>query len=106
MRLKEVRLKNMKTQQDVANAININQNTYSNYEQGKTEPNIETLIKLADYFHTTTDFLLDHNVPYLINKSEFSSDQLAVIDLLSKLDNEQIKNLIAYIQGLRDGKNN
>ena len=103
-KLKELRNKNNVTQKQVANDLNIKYTTYNGYERKLAEPNLETLVKLADYFHTTTDYLLEHEVPYLINKSEFSADQLAVIDLVKRLDNEQVKHLIAYIKGLQDGK--
>ena len=65
---------------------------------------MQTLITLADFYKITLDEIASHEVPYLINKSEFSTDQLAVIDLVKRLDNEQVKNLIAYIKGLQDGK--
>lgn len=52
MNLKTIRKLNGKTQIEVARDLGIMQNTYSNYEIGKTQPDFEVLVKLADYFHT------------------------------------------------------
>lgn len=57
-RLKAIRNQKKVTQKEVSDALGISPNTYKNYEQGMREPNNEMLCKLADYFSTTTDFLL------------------------------------------------
>ena len=46
-------------QVEVANAIGIAPSSYSNYEQGLHMPDYTVLIKLADYFDVTLDYLLD-----------------------------------------------
>lgn len=43
---------------DVANATGIDQKTLSNYETGKTNPDSYALIKLADFFEVTIDYLV------------------------------------------------
>ena len=43
---------------DVANATGIDQKTLSNYETGKTNPDSYSIIKLADFFKVSTDYLL------------------------------------------------
>ncbi len=45
---------------DVANATGIDQKTLSNYETGKTNPDSYSLIKLADFFQVTIDYLLGY----------------------------------------------
>jgi len=47
------------TQSQMADMLNISQNTYSQYETGKIEWTASTLIKIADYFDVSIDFLLD-----------------------------------------------
>ena len=46
------------TQQQLANALNIDRSTYSYYEAGKTSPDIPALIALANIFSVSTDELL------------------------------------------------
>lgn len=47
-----------KKQQEIADYLHIQQTTYSKYELGKINIPIETLIKLADYYHVSVDYLL------------------------------------------------
>ena len=39
--------------------LNMNQNTISRYETGEREPGINELIKIADYFNISIDYLLE-----------------------------------------------
>lgn len=57
-RLKNERKSQKLTQQFVAAEIGISVRAYQQYEQGLYEPNIEKLIKLADLFDVTVDFLI------------------------------------------------
>ena len=45
-------------QKEVANAIGISVRTYQRYETGERLPDIQVLVKLADYFNVSTDYLL------------------------------------------------
>lgn len=58
MDLATIRKKNRKTQLQVANDLYIEPTTLCNYEKGKSEPNIETLCKLADYYKVSLDELV------------------------------------------------
>lgn len=46
-------------QREVAKYLNVSQNTYSQYETGVISLTAEILIKLADYYNVSVDFLLD-----------------------------------------------
>lgn len=46
------------TQKQLALSLNLSPSALGNYIQGSREPDYETLIRIADYFHVTTDFLL------------------------------------------------
>lgn len=58
IRLKHLRKINNRTQQDIADLIGITIPAYTAYEQGVRNPDYETLIKIADYYKVSTDFLL------------------------------------------------
>lgn len=67
MRLKDIREDSDLTQREVAEYLHIKQNTYSQYENGQRGLPIDLLIKLAAYFHTSTDYILgltDEATPY------------------------------------------
>lgn len=57
--IRSIREDNDMTQQQMAEMLNISQNTYSQYETGKIEWTASTLIKIADYFDVSLDYLLD-----------------------------------------------
>ena len=46
-------------QKDIAKYLHVSQNTYSQYETGVISLTAEVLIKLADYYNVSTDYLLD-----------------------------------------------
>ena len=58
MKLKELREENGLTQVAVAKYLNIKQNTYSQYENGKRQLPYDALIKLAKFYKVTTDYIL------------------------------------------------
>ncbi len=58
-KLKELREKHHLTQAQMSKLLDIKQNVYSGYETNKHKPNIDILIKIADTFSVSTDYLLD-----------------------------------------------
>ena len=56
-RLRELREDRDLRQIDVANATGIDQKTLSNYETGKTAADMYSLIKIADFFGVSLDYL-------------------------------------------------
>lgn len=57
-RLRYLRNLNNKTQQQLADYLNVGKSTISNYETGYSSPDIETLKKLSEIFNVSTDYLL------------------------------------------------
>ena len=58
IRLIEQRKLNKLTQRQLAEQLGITQPSYIRYENGSAEPNIDTLIKLADIFDVSVDYLI------------------------------------------------
>ena len=58
MRLREARENAGLLQKEVAERLEISPVTYNRYEQGKREPDVDTLIKLANIFGVTVDYLV------------------------------------------------
>lgn len=58
MKLKEIRAKRNLTQQQVADHIGCSSVVYSRYESGTRQPSIDVLLRLADLFGVTVDYLL------------------------------------------------
>ena len=57
-RLIEQRKLNKATQRQIAEYLQITQPSYIRYENGTAEPSLENLVKLANYFDVSVDYLL------------------------------------------------
>lgn len=58
VRLRELRREKHLYQKDIANYLNISTSAYGYYEQGKRNPDSETIKKLADFYNVSTDYIL------------------------------------------------
>jgi len=56
--LKRLRKKRKVSQQRVADMNGLTRNMVAQYEQGLSEPNLCTLVKLSNYYGTTLDILI------------------------------------------------
>ena len=56
-RIKTLRLEQELTQTEIAKKIGVCQNTYSNYEHGIINIPLDILIKLADFYNVSIDYL-------------------------------------------------
>ena len=66
-RLHDLRVDSDLLQKDIADYLKCTQVSYSNYELGKRDIPTDVLIKLATFYHTSTDYLLgitDVKEPY------------------------------------------
>ena len=68
MRLAELRKSRKISQLKLAMDLNMNQNTISRYETGKREADYATLIRIADYFNVSIDYLLERTDNPLMNR--------------------------------------
>ncbi len=68
MRLKELREKKRISQLKLGMDLALNQNTISRYETGEREADYATLIRLADYFDVSIDYLLERTDNPKINR--------------------------------------
>ena len=56
--IRNLREDNDLTQTQVANLLGVSQRVYSNYERGEVEISLDSLIKLADYYNVSMDYIL------------------------------------------------
>ncbi len=68
MKIKILREKKNITQLKMAMDLNMSQNTISRYETGEREPSLAELIKIADYFDVSIDYILDRTDNPKINR--------------------------------------
>ena len=60
-KLKQARKDTGFTQMEVCKELQIPQSTLANYETGRTEPDIETLCRLIDFYEVSADWVLNTN---------------------------------------------
>lgn len=99
-RLKELRKRRNVTQIRLSIAAEASQETISAYESGRATPSPDTLVKLADFLNTTTDYLLgrtDNDTPISKVSNDIVDKQLEeLLNNYAKLNKMQRKDLIWY----------
>ena len=96
MKLKELRKQNNLSQAEIAKILNTSQQNYNRYENGKIEPDLKTLYKLADFFNVSLDYLCDRQYN---NKIGYIPDnKVDVIKQLLLLNSSNLAKTQAYIQ--------
>jgi transcriptional regulator with XRE-family HTH domain len=100
-KIKELREKNGKTQLDVSKALDVTYQTIYKYEKGIAVPPADAILKLAEYFNVTSDYLLgrtdtSNTVKEIDKKLKENNLHIAAnskVDLgkLAKLDDKQAK---------------
>ena len=67
------------TQQQLAIRLGVAKSVVSYYESGDRFPSYDVLIKIARTFHVTTDYLLDIERRRVLDVSDLSEEQIAVV---------------------------
>ncbi|MGN0796225.1 MAG: helix-turn-helix domain-containing protein [Christensenellales bacterium] len=96
-KLKELRKEKNLLQKDIAKELNIKNTTYSNWEVGVSEPDIQSLTRLADFFGCSIDYLVgreDEDGAFIISGNTLSEDEAQLLDKLRQLN--PLKKEIAY----------
>lgn len=95
--LRDLRKKSGLTQIQLCEALNISQATLWGYETGAHEPDLSTLIKIADYFGVSVDCLLgrkENTIP------ELSDEESELLALFGKMSHAQKARFVGYGEGL------
>lgn len=86
-RLKELREDQGMTQTDLANLLNISRTSISGYETEANDPSIDILIKIADIFNVSLDYLLGRTKEkYNLNLMNKANKQI-LLDLYKVIEN-------------------
>ena len=103
LRLKEIRNQLNIPQKDVCASLRIPQNTYSQYENGKREPDSDTLSRIADFFDVTVDYLLgrtDEPNPINLDK-ELEGVRFALYSESEELTDEDKQAVLDFVRFLK-----
>ncbi len=100
MELKKLREKLGISQTEVANKLKINSQTYNRYETGVNQPNIEMLIKLADFFNVSIDDLIGRKSE-TINLNFYNDNKKELLKYLIQEDDKTIERVYDFYKGLK-----
>ena len=104
--IKVLREKRNITQIRLSTGIDVSQETISAYESGRANPSADTLVRIADFLNTSTDYLLgrienDMSIKQIINE-KVDEDIDRLLGNYSLLSNSQKKDLLWYSEVLKD----
>jgi len=103
-RLRELRLKRNLSQEEVARHIGITRSAYSHYEINNRQPVYETLIKLADFFDVSIDYILFGNASEPSRRALDSPDTREMLQLFQNMSPEQRKKSIRLLYEMLQNK--
>lgn len=105
-RLKMLRKRKGLSQEEIAPEVGVKYGTYRNWEQGVRDPGTEALIRLAEFFDVSVDFLLGqseyegHKVLFVSDDETKYGQQTDDTDaILNKLKEDPATRLVAKISG-------
>ena len=110
MRLKELREEKGLTQNSIATAIDTTQTNIGRWEKGLNEPSYTQIIKLADFFECSVDYLLGREDDFgniTIKKEmpdDVTADEQELLDLFRSLPKEEKVQSTEYIRYLAERK--
>lgn len=93
--LKEARLKSGISQKDLAENIGVAKSTYSLYESGKRELNVDTIKKIASSLNVSADTLLGIDNEPTTLAAHFEGDEYTESEM------EEIRNFAAFVKNKR-----
>lgn len=87
------------TQVRLSIELGITQETVSSYENERCYPSYETLLKLANLFHVSLDYLMGL-VPPIESDNSYAQQKELLLELFQRLNQGKREKAIAYLQGL------
>ncbi len=81
-RIRELRNSRSLSQVELAKQLHVSKQTISNWENNNVPPSIDTLIRIANFFDVSTDYLLEFNNERKLNVEGLSDSQIAHIQAI------------------------
>ena len=108
-KIKDLRKNCNKTQQELCEFIGLPRYIVSNWEQGRSEPSAEDLIKLADFFDCTVDYLLGReddfgNIVAKSTQTPGTEDEQTLLSAFRVLDDYEKESLLIQATALAKKK--
>ena len=79
--------------------LNLGSTTYQSYEQEVSEPNIEVLIKIANFYNISVDELLGRETD-MLNLKFLDDDQSLIIKAVLRMNKEQLSYTKRFVESM------
>ena len=80
------------------------QSTYQTYENNRAIPPLEKLIKIADYYNVSLDYLCNHRTKHQQDIGYLNEEQITLLKLIKELNEINLVKAIGYVSGLIAGQ--
>ena len=115
-RFTEIRKAKTSSQKEMASLLNVSRQSISNYEKGNAQPSLQNLVKIADTFDISLDYLLCRTDymqnPFTSDRVPDASVKKEINKILSTQSKSQqksilnvIKEIINYLNNIKGEKN-
>ena len=97
-RLRELRNVLGISQKQLADVIQVSQQSINKYENHDVQPDLQTLIHLADYFNVSVDYLIEHsNQPQGAGFPPYTSEELFLLKMYRTLDDDEKQSIMLVL---------
>lgn len=104
--LKKLRTEAGVSQRELAENIGVSQQSINKYENHNIEPDIETLIRMAEYFDTSVDYLIGYSTIRRriesVSAYDLNREEASMMDAFRLLSRKQRKAVAALLDSFRE----
>ena len=111
LKIREIRKRCGLTQKELAEGIGSSESAISQYENGKRQPDYETLLKISDYFGVSVDYLLggeeinhsheDPELDAILEQLKNRSEMRMLFNLATNASKEDVLQAVRIIEAIR-----
>lgn len=97
-RIREVRKAKKLSQTELAEMLHVHQTAVSQWENGKTEPDMDNLCRIADIFGVTVDYLLGVDTQSKTIDEQLSEIDFALSGEIRDLNDEEKQDVLDFVR--------
>lgn len=94
-RIQQLIIENNETAAHVLTQLGLSSNALSEWKKGKAKPSSDAIIKIAEYFNVSADYLLTGKISY----NELNKQEQEILCLYRKLPESGKERILGYIDG-------
>lgn len=81
-RIRELRSRLNLSQVQLAQALHVTKQSVSNWENSNIQPSVDMIIKIASFFHVSTDYLLGLDAKWRLDDEGLTEEQLVHVQMI------------------------